>query len=548
LQDCSIPSPLLNFGKRGQIMKKLGLKYVVPKDYSKLINPKTGNFEIKNIISIDSSLLKYREAWTNPKKISPKKVPSSIIMDPKIISKGIPLLSVVIDNDDLYDDATGIFTNYYKKGRNWERPCFVSYYEEGKLLFATGAGVRVHGGRSRKKKNKSIKLYFRDIYGFDEFKRGILFNKGSEPLSHLIVRNDTRGGIHYLSPLCYDISKKIGCITPETHPVMFYLNGSHHGMEEKIILDGEHHGWGIQFSLTEHLSKEYLISHYGHDNFIFIRSKNKKKQIHYEYKEMIRWAKNWDGRMTMEEATKRIDIQNLSYWWISQLFLSNNDIYQGLAILDKSKPDSKWFWINWDMDHCIRNSFSQNIKNIWEQELTFYNIVKSRYPKNEPRAILFNRLRNESPQFVKYFNRLTIDTLNHKVTHNFLKSIVDKYKEIAILLGVDNLYYLSRVRLFFKHRPKFMMKLMQKYFNSPKTYYCQVKGPDDIIYEIDGFITRSEYKGIYFKNYLIKIKIVNDYREKLLHWIINGKKIRSPNNILAFPINSETIIKPVFSN
>ena len=69
----------------------------------------------------------------------------------------------------------------------------------------------------------------------------------------------------------------------------------------------------------------------------------------------------------MENAAKRVDVDNLSKWYLSQLFCGSAHIYQGLAFLDISKPDGKWKWINWDMDHSFR----------WGgEDLIFYKIAK----------------------------------------------------------------------------------------------------------------------------------------------------------------------------
>jgi hypothetical protein len=531
LQDRSIPSPLLNFGKRGQIMKRLGLQYVVPKDFSRLFNQKTGDFEIGNTISLDTSRLKYRKDWANPKQITPDKMPSSLVMDKKITSQKIPILSVVIDRHDLYDQFTGIFKNYFKKGRSWERPCYISYYQGGKLLFATGAGVRVHGGKSRSHKLKSIRLYFRDIYGSDQFKPGILFDRGSEPLKHLVVRK-TVEGYSFVNPLAFDISREIGSIAPQAKPVKLYLNGSLYG-----------HG---TFELIEHLSREYVMSHYGHDNFIFYRIKG-RKNVPDEYRELMRWARRGNAKITMEEAQKRINIDNFSRWWISHLFCANSDPYQGVALLDKSKVDPRWFWINWDMDHSFRNVYERDIQNLWEQKKIIYELMfkKRKVTKRDPRAVIFRRLLNEDPEYRNYFQQLLTQVLNHRLNQNYLKSVVDFYEKTAISFGITDRKYFNEIRLFMKHRPAFLMKLMQRYCSYPEVYPCQVKGPEGIIYRIDGFVHRTGFMGWYFKDSEITVE-VERYQKNISHWIVNGKRVNSQGRKLVHVIDAATVIKPVF--
>jgi len=88
---------------------------------------------------------------------------------------------------------------------------------------------------------------------------------------------------------------------------------------------------------------------------------------------------------------------------------------------------------------------------------------------------------------------------------------------------------------------------MQKHFNSPESYQCIIKGPDNIEYEIDGYSSSSGYKGWYFKGSQISIK-VNDDRKTVSYWLVNGKKYESYNNKLIYTVVTETIVKPVFKH
>ena len=530
LQDRSLPSPLLNFGKRGQIMKRLGLKYVVPKDYAGFFNREANEFEIADVITLDTSRLRYRKEWSDPKQIAPDRMPSSMVMDDAVIARGIPILSVIIDRHDLYDQFTGIFKNYLKRGRNWERPCYISYYDRGRLLFATGAGVRVHGGKIRRNRYKSLRLYFRDMYGFDQFKPGILFDRGSEPLKHLVVRKSA-GGYPFVNPLAYDISREMGCQAPQAKPVRLYLNGSLHGRGN--------------FVLIEHLSREYVISHYGHDNFIFYRTKGRKDKPD-EYRKLVRWAMDENAKMTMAEAGKHVNIDNLSRWWISHLYCANSDPYQGVALLER-KADSRWFWINWDMDHSFRSIYERDIKNLWEQKKTIRELIQKekKVTRIDPRAVIFRRLLEEDPAYRRYFEKLLIEVLNHRLHPDFLKSAVDFYEKTAASFGINSRDYIDEIRLFLKNRPGFLMKLLQRYCNYPEPYRCRIRGPEGIIYKIDGFVHRSGYRGWYFKGSEITVEIQR-YQKNISYWLVNGKRLHSRAAKLVYPINAETTIQPVF--
>lgn len=541
LQKFSIPSPPAKFGKRVEIMEKLGLKYALPADFSRSHDMKTVKSDPMRIVSLYSSRLEYREDWPARDQVPWEKLPSSLIVDQEIISKGLPILSVAVDKNDLHDRSKGIFSNSEKKGKSWERPCFVSYYDKGKLLFATGAGVRVHGGAKRRHKIKSLRLYFRDIYGEDQFRPGIIFDKGSEPLRHLIVLQDK----HFVRTVALDISRRIGCVTPHAKPVMLYLNGSRYG--DSAVL-------------TEHLSTEYLLSHYGHEDFVLLRTNDGRRirRRSVDYMSLVRWARDPNIPMTMREVDKRVDVENLSLWWISQLFCAGNTIYQGPIVLDKSKPDSKWFWVNWDMDQSFKNNFEPEKKHTWEQELNFYNVInnpekdkknrKTRfYQGDDPRAVLFRRMSTEDPEFKEYFQRLFMNVMNHKLTLEFLKSRVDYYEKTNIAFGVPDTRLINGLRLFIKHRPEYLRTMMQGYLGSPESFHCKVNGPKDLIYEIDGFSSKSGYEGWYFKGCDITVNVRSKSGKPFSYWMVNGQKIESDNNQLRYTINSATSIEPIFA-
>jgi len=524
LRRFTIPSPPLRLGKRGEIMEKLGLKYVVPREYSKYFNPKTREFSLKDIIGLQSTRHKADDRWTVPEKVDPANFPSSMIMDQTVVQSGLPVLSVVIDENDLYDERTGIFANHQKKGKKWERISFISYYNHGKLLFASGAGVRVHGGGDRSMKYKGMRFYFRDVYGADHFKDGILFSKKRKPVQRIIVRKEPV----FFNAIALDISRKIGCIAPYTQPVKVFLNGT--------LYDE-------QFVLTEHISKDYLFSLYGHEEFLLERTIKRRRGRSDAFNDFKEWARNKEIRMTMEEVGKRVNIQNLSLWWISQLICAGKDHYQGPAVLDKKNTGSKWFWINWDMDQSIQNTREKDRK-IWEQELCLKEVMESTssLDRKDPRGVLFRRMMNEDPAYRSYFETLLADVLNHRLPFEFLESRIRYYEKKGNQLGVDA-FYNEDVRTYFKKRPAYLRGLMRRYFNAPNSYLCRINPPRGSRYKVDGYPYQREYAGWYLKGSKITINRSSRNENSETSWFVNGKKVVGKNHQLTLTVDSNTTIE-----
>ena len=385
LQSRSVPSAMLQYGSMGQLLRKMDLVGVIPNDYSQYFYAKTSQFDAQRRIFRRKGRIGIQLASVEGIGVDPENMPSSLVMGPEQLQGELPVLSISIDENDLHDPTIGLLAgeNVFKRGRNWERPAFLSYYENGKLLFASGFGLRIHGGSSRirglkiqggtirEKPLQSFRLYFREIYGADQFKPGILFDKKSEPIKRLVVRKGWIDDLLHISPyfrnsladaLAYDISREIGCIAPHTKPARVFLNGKPQDL----------------FYITEYLDKNYLRSHFGHDNFIFKRIKGKGERPRELNKIVDDRFEKLDGQWTMEEAGKYFDIENLSRWFISILFCATKDSFQGLVVLDRTNPSSKIFFINWDMEESFRNwRHSKELNKIWENDTFEVEVIQS---------------------------------------------------------------------------------------------------------------------------------------------------------------------------
>jgi hypothetical protein len=262
---------------------------------------------------------------------------------------GWPLMSINIALDELYDPITGILANPEGRGRTWERRGAMAYYDAGELRFASDVGVRVHGGGSRRNSPvQSFRLYFRGEYGAEEFGPLVIFDETADPIRRLVAHNDLRVGRmrqarrsrgrrdpaywHFTNPLAYDISARIGALAPQTKPSRFFLNGEFLGV----------------YVLTEYVTDPpFFESHFGHT------------QISADPEAMDdlrRWIRELGRPLTMSSVGERIDVENMTNWFLSVLFCGTGDPFQGPGQFhDATRASGNWFWINWDMDYSFRS-------------------------------------------------------------------------------------------------------------------------------------------------------------------------------------------------
>lgn len=518
MQAQSVPTAILNIGPLGKILKQLTVVQCIPNDYSQFRAYDVNGADLNTSIFRRKRYVGEYLYKANPG--GPKDTPSNLAVKGENLKRGLPVISVVVDEKDLYSPEKGIITNSQNKGRDWERLAYVSYYEDGNLLFTTNAGIRMHGGAYRiLKKLRSCRLHFRNDYGTNQFKPGILFSPETEPVKTLVIRH-----FGLVTCLAFDIIRQIGALVPGYKPVLFFLNGKYEGI--KI--------------LTEHLKKRQWRSHFGHDNFYFYRYRaNNDEESIKNYQKFARWVRDPKLKMTMELAGNFIDIDNFSRHLFSFVICAKTrDWHQGAAVLDSSKPGAKWFWINWDMDRSF----------IWKNK-TWDIIINSKDPEefhlHRIRSILFKRLLNECPKYRKYYARLVMDLLNHRVNEGFLIARANYYLRMARILKLskEELSNARGMKEFLKNRPDFLRTQMQRFFETGKSLPCEVKGPPGIQYKIDGYSETNNYKGWYFKGEPIKIEIVSPHRDLLLHWLVNGEKITGSR--LVYKIDSITSIETV---
>jgi hypothetical protein len=102
----------------------------------------------------------------------------------------LPVASISIDENKLFDYNDGILVavdfdnwrvanpteeaptigevaNFFRRGRENEKPVNFSYFVNGAEVLNQNVGLRVHGGSSRTYRNKSMTLYSRSDYGDD---------------------------------------------------------------------------------------------------------------------------------------------------------------------------------------------------------------------------------------------------------------------------------------------------------------------------------------------------------------------------------------------
>ena len=462
--------------------------------------------------------------WRFAAQWSPAALPSTAAAPVNEVANGWPVLSLALDEADLNDPKTGLIPNKLKHGIEWEREASVSYFKDGRLVFASGVGARIHGGSSRiNAARNGFRLYFRRKYGLREVPRGALFSPDAQPVQRLIVHDDVRQDQdtvywHFVNPMAYDIARAMGAVAPETQPVRFFVNGKYYG----------------PFVLTERFDERYFAAHWGYDDILLSQDEMNKL---------------WDWVMgirplTMKKVSEQIDIDNLTRWFLAVAFCATRDAYQGPGqFLDQTRHKGGWFWVNWDMDQSFRDW------NLDSYQYLLERVGEERRGRNraEPRAVVLTHLIAEDAEYRAYFKRVVQKVLNHEVTEAFLQDRYKYYSDTAARLRVPHTDYLPRLRTFLERRRAFFRLITEQWLNSEPSQPVTITAPEGIALTIEGERVGSGYSGLYFPDLATVVEVAPDTRKGFSGWRVNGKVV-TDTGPLTFVADRPTQIEAVFGD
>ena len=455
----------------------------------------------------------------------PELMPSTRLAPSREVARGVPLVSLYVSRHDLHDRKTGILANKLKHGVEWERPGTVSYFENGRLRFSAGVGVRVHGGGARITiPEPGFRLFFRRKYGAESIPAGVIFDAPHDhPLNRLVLHNDVRVDPqekirwHLTNPLAYDIARAIGCITPATRPARVLLNGEFLGV----------------YVLTENFhERHYFATHWGYP----VRLDAAEMNALWQQVRALRPPR-------VHNVAPLLDLENMTRWFISVLFCASNDPFQGPGqFRDPTRGEAQWFWVNWDMDWSFRN---------WQQE-TFQGVTERIGERrrgrraSEPRAYLFTRLLAEDPEYREMFKRIWVDAMNYRLTPAFLRERVDHYRTVTSQYGVTDLEYLPRIDRFFEHRPARIRVLAEQWLNTPPSAKVRLS-PSSGPVMMDGHEIQGPFDGYYFPDMRIRLDIPAAERARFAHWRVNGTRL-ADGPTLVLDTDRDLEIEPVWKD
>lgn len=269
----------------------------------------------------------------------------------------IPVVSLITDPKNLFNYDTGIYVpgihwdpedpqwtgNYYQKSDEWERDVHIEFFEQsGEVGFCQDAGIKIHGKLTRRRSQKSLKLFSRTKYGKKYFDYTLFPQREFDQYKHFIIKNSfgCLQGTIIKDVMTHDLIRPLGLEISEYQPVIVYINGEY---------------WGFQ-TIREDQDENYLSSLYNINEEsinIIENQKHAKFGSNENYLELLEFIENHDLAIpsNYNYVATKIDIDNFIDYQISEIYLKNYD-WPGsnIEFWQSGELDNKWRWIFFDLD------------------------------------------------------------------------------------------------------------------------------------------------------------------------------------------------------
>ena len=336
---------------------------------------------------------------------------------------GLPVMAISADSLVLFDYDTGILVpgryfdpaeaywtgNFYQSGREWERLVNVEFYEPNDNSgINQQAGLRTHGGTSRRQTQKGMKIYAREEYGKKRFKHKFFESIPNESFKHLVMKPFSYQWFNFgiQDDICNRMAAHLDVESVASRPMVLFLNGEY---------------WGIYY-LKEKPDAHYLEDHFGDEDTDYNVVSN-----WYGYMvdgdttgfvEMMHWVKNCD--LTQQEQYAQIgemiDINSFIDYYCLELFIANKD-WPANNMRCYQLDDGIWRWIFFDGDDALKEMSFDVLDNAT-------STVNLGWPTDSRSTLLFRKLL-ENKEFKNRFLIRFTELLTSQFTYAVTKAYFD---------------------------------------------------------------------------------------------------------------------------
>jgi len=270
----------------------------------------------------------------------------------------LPVISIGLNDEYLYDSNTGIYTNYAER---WMKAGSVEYIKDGQSKFSENVGIRIFGGQTRAYAQKSLAIFAKARFGAKSIKYRLFPDKNYiRKVKSFVLRNSGNdwGYTMMKDGLVHSIVKdKMNIDYQSYQPTVVFLNGKYwgiHNIREKTNEDYIEANHGVDSKNIDLLESENEVSEGSNEAYLdlldYIGDNSLEDDIHYEY------------------VKSKIDIEEYINYMIVEMYVGNIDwLYNNIKYWRERTDNGKWRWILYDTDDSFDEVDFDSVKFVLEK-------------------------------------------------------------------------------------------------------------------------------------------------------------------------------------
>ena len=446
----------------------------------------------------------------------------------------LPIISMTTDNDNLYNEETGIFIddNLYKRTDEWIRPAHIMMSENNNIIWNQDIGIQISGKASAMLNNKSFKIIASETYD-EKNPRFILNNLNNNreiyPNSNVTEYNTLRlrTGSHdiYQGNIRNSLLSRLAMESnfpgySNVSRAILFLNGEFYAITD----------------IQENFSDTFLKRHYDLDDTDNIqKQKGGENEVLNNLELTNLFLKDLNNETNREKLEKKVDMNDFLHYYALHLLMNDTDwpknnyeIWRYKDAVNNNNPyeDGRYRFVIYDADL----SYYREDNEIWGEAGSYLwnyltktdnfvlsNVLKSDYYKKKF-AVIMSDLLNTSfktdnilnlvdeeysriqKDLIYFYDQEITDDLNNKI-QDLKKTIKEQNERIKKSLDKDlhfNKYYNLNIKT--NEEATLSWNYMTLFPNS--NYENSYPEESEIT------IIASPVKGYLVKGFLINDKIV----------------------------------------
>ena len=262
------------------------------------------------------------------------------------IQHELPILSIIADPTDLWDQERGLLANPWQRGQEWERPIHLTYIKgDRSASFEVPAGLRIYddelpsaafsaldGDTSK----QSFKLYFRQDYGAARLEYPIFpkHEQDTQSFKRLLLLAGEKSGRWTLleDQLLSEIATDIDGFGAQGQHVLLFLNGE---------------PWGI-YRLSEELDRFFLEDNMGIISPDVVQAGKTKEGNSQSWDTLMSELQIGDAGSSdsFSRIQAEVDGDSLADHSIIQMFFGRTG--DSLSAVHPQGLGQRWFWMDGD--------------------------------------------------------------------------------------------------------------------------------------------------------------------------------------------------------